>query len=355
MIDKIYKKIENGERISKKEGVALLKEGDFLEFGRLANIIRFRKHPQRVVTFILDTNINYTNICYVGCSFCAFFRKKTDKDAYTLSIDDLIEKIKKANKKGVTTALIQGGLNPEIPYSYYIDLVRELSKFSVHVHAFSPPEIDLMCKISSKSVDEVFEDLKKAGLTTMPGGGAEILSERVRKIISPKKISTKRWLEIMEKAHRHGIKTTATMMFGHIETDEDIVEHLEHIRSLQDKTKGFSAFICWDFKHENNELGKRVKRKVTAVDYLRLVAFSRIYLDNFDNIQASWASQGKDTGEVALHFGANDMGSMLIEENVMRQAGFRVKAGIDEIASLIKKAGFQPALRTTDYRIIKYL
>ncbi len=354
-MEKIYEKIENFERINPEEGVKLLKNGDFLELGRLANRIRFKKHPTDIVTFILDTNINYTNICYVGCSFCAFYRRKDDKDAYTLSIDDLIKKIEEAQSKGITTALIQGGLNPDLPYSYYLDLVRELSKSSVHVHAFSPPEIDLMCKIAQKSVDEVFEDLKNAGLTTMPGGGAEILTERVRKEISPKKISTDRWLEIMEKAHKHGIKTTATMMFGHIETEEDIIEHLDRIRQLQDKTCGFSAFIAWDFKKENNELGKRVKRSVSGIDYLKIVAIARIYLDNFDNIQASWASQGKDVGEVALHFGANDMGSMLIEENVMRQAGFRAEASVDEIARCIRKAGFKPALRTTDYKIVKML
>ncbi|WP_025209860.1 cyclic dehypoxanthinyl futalosine synthase [Hippea sp. KM1] len=354
-MEKIYDKIRNFERISKDEGVRLLKEGDFLVLGELAGLIRFKKHPQRIVTFILDTNINYTNICYVGCAFCAFYRKKTDPDAYTLSIDDLIKKIEEAESKGIETALIQGGLNPELPYSYYIDMVRELSKSRVHVHAFSPPEIDLMCKVSNKTVDEVFEDLKGAGLTTMPGGGAEILTERVRSKISPKKISTDRWLEIMKTAHKHGIRTTATMMFGHIETEEDIIEHLDRVRAVQDETGGFSAFIAWDFKKENNELGRQVNRSVSGIDYLKIVAISRIYLDNFDNIQASWASQGKDIGEVALHFGANDMGSMLVEENVMRQAGFRALASVEEIAEIIRKAGFKPALRSTDYRIVNYL
>ena len=355
MIEQIYEKVLNFQRINKEEGVKLLKEGDFLTLGKLANKIRFKKHPEKVVTFILDTNINYTNVCYVGCSFCAFYRKFHDKDAYTLSISQLINKIEEAQSKGITTALIQGGLNPELPYEYYLNLVRELSKSTVHVHAFSPPEIDLMSKISGKSVDEVFEDLKRAGLTTMPGGGAEILSERVRKRISPKKISTDRWLEIMEKAHDHGIRTTATMMFGHVETEEDIIEHLDRVRELQDKTGGFTAFIAWDFKKENNELGKVVNRTVTGIDYLKIVAIARIYLDNFDNIQASWASQGRDVGELALHFGANDMGSMLIEENVMREAGFRAQASVEEIASVIRKAGFKPALRTTDYKIIRYL
>lgn len=354
-MDSIYKKIESGERISRKEAVDLLKYGDFLKMGKLANSVRFKKHKEKTVTFILDTNINYTNICYVGCLFCAFYRTKDDSDSYSLSISDLRVKIKDAEKAGVTTALIQGGLNPDLPYSYYLDMIKELSKSFVHIHAFSPPEIDLMSKISKKSIKDVLQDLKDSGLTTIPGGGAEILSERVRKRISPKKIDTNRWLEIMEEAHKLNIKTTATMMFGHIETEEDIAEHLERIRELQDKTHGFSAFIAWDFKKENNDLGKHVNRTVTGIDYLKIVSLSRIFLDNFDNIQASWASQGKDVGELALHFGANDMGSMLVEENVMRQAGFRAQSTVEEIADIIKKAGFKPALRTTDYKIVDYL
>ena len=355
MMNRIYKKIDNGERITKKEAIELLEKGDFLKLGELANKIRFKKHPEKTVTFILDTNINYTNICYVGCMFCAFYRNRNDKDAYTLGIEQMRIKIKDAEKKGIETALIQGGLNPAIPYKYYLEMVRKLSKSSVHIHAFSPPEIDLMAKISKKSIKEVLIDLKNAGLTTIPGGGAEILAENVRKRISPKKIDTDRWLEIMKEAHNLNIRTTATMMFGHVETKKDIVEHLIRLRELQDETHGFSAFIAWDFKKENNELGKRIERSVTGIDYLRIVAISRIILDNFDNIQASWASQGKDVGEIALHFGANDMGSMLVEENVMRQAGFRAESTIEDIAYVIKKAGFQPALRSTEYKIVKYL
>ncbi len=354
-MNSIYEKIEQGARITKKEAIRLLKEGDFLKLGEYANMVRFRKHPENIVTFILDTNINYTNICYVQCLFCAFYRDVEDKEAYTLSVEQLKDKIKEAEEKGIATALIQGGLNPNIPYAYYVDMVRKLSESSVHVHAFSPPEIDLMSKISKKSVKNVLIDLKNAGLTTIPGGGAEILSERVRKRISPKKINSDRWLKIMEEAHNLGMKTTATMMFGHIETEEDIVEHFERLRRLQDKTNGFSAFIVWDFKKDNNELGRKIKRNVTGIDYLRILALSRIFLDNFENIQASWASQGKDVGEVALHFGANDMGSMLVEENVMRQAGFRAYSSVSEIAEVIRKAGFKPALRTTDYTIVKYL
>ena len=354
-MESIYKKIENFERITKEEGLKLIKYGDFLRLARLANRIRFKKHPDRTVTFILDTNINYTNICNVKCSFCAFYRNQDDKDAYTFSIEELKQKIKSAEEKGIETALIQGGLNPNIPYAYYIDMVKELSKSSVYVHAFSPPEIDLASRISGKSIRDVLIDLKDAGLKTIPGGGAEILSERVRKKISPRKISTNSWLDIMRQAHKVGIMTTATMMFGHIETYEDIMEHFERLRNLQDETHGFRAFIAWDFKKENSALGKMVTKDATGIDYLKIVAMARIYLDNFDNIQASWASQGKDVGEIALHFGANDMGSMLVEEHVMERAGFRAESSVEEIAALIKKAGFTPALRTTSYNIVRYL
>ncbi len=354
-MNSIYKKIENFERITEEEGLKLIKYGDFLQLAYLANKIRFKKHPDKTVTFILDTNINYTNICSIKCSFCAFYRDKDDKDAYTFSIEKLKQKIKNAEGKGIETALIQGGLNPDIPYSYYIDMMRELSKSNVYVHAFSPPEIDLMSRISGKSIRDVLKDLKNAGLKTIPGGGAEILSEHIRKKISPRKISTNSWLDIMRQAHKLGIMTTATMMFGHIETYKDIIEHFEHLRNLQDETHGFRAFIAWDFKRENNALGKMPIKDATGMDYLKIVAMARIYLDNFDNIQASWASQGKDVGEIALHFGANDMGSMLVEEHVMEQAGFRAESSVEEIAELIKKAGFKPALRTTNYSIVQYL
>lgn len=341
-------------RVSKKEALELFNI-DLLELGKMAQSVRFQKHPTKLVTFIADTNINYTNICTVKCSFCAFYRNKNSKDAYVLTIDQLKQKAIAAKEAGLSTVLIQGGLNPEIDYSYYIKMVEELSNIGIHVHAFSPPEIDLMCKISNKSPKEVFEDLKKAGLSTMPGGGAEVLSERVRKKISPNKINTDRWLEISRQAHKLGIKTTATMMFGHIETKDDIIDHLDNIRRLQDETHGFRAAIAWDFKPENTALKKFVANKATGIDYLKILAISRIYLDNIENIQASWASQGKQIGQIALFFGANDLGSLLFEENVMAQAGFRLTATIEELGNLIKQAGFIPALRTTNYEIVRYL
>ncbi len=342
-------------RINLKDGISILKNEDFLEIGKKANEIRRNLHPENIVTFIADTNINYTNICESKCSFCAFYREKNSSEAYTMGIDEIEEKIKEAEKLNITTALIQGGLNSKLPYSYYLKMMEKITRYSVHIHIFSPPEIDLLSKISGKSVDEVFKDLKKRGMKSMPGGGAEILSDRIRKKISPKKISSKRWLEIMEIAHKNGIKTTATLMFGHIENEEDIVLHLDEIRKLQDKTNGFTAFIMWDFKEKNNLLGEKIGKKSSPYDYLRLLAFSRIYLDNFKNIQASWASQGKEIGELALYFGANDFGSLLLEENVMKEAGFRITSTIEEIGNIIKNSGFKPALRDTFYKIVKFL
>ncbi len=342
-------------RISFKDGISILKNEDFLKLGNWANKTRKKLHPEGIVTFIADTNINYTNICDSKCSFCAFYREKNDSESYTMSVEEVEEKIKEAERLNITTALIQGGLNSELPYSYYLELMERITKYNVHIHIFSPPEIDLLSKISGKSVDNVFKDLKKRGMKTMPGGGAEILSERVRKKISPKKISSDRWLEIMEIAHKNGIKTTATLMFGHLESEEDIVLHLDRIRNLQDKTNGFTAFIMWDFKEKNNPLGEKIGKRSSPYDYLRLLSFSRIYLDNFKNIQASWASQGKEIGELALYFGANDFGSLLLEENVMRKAGFRITSTIDEIAETIKNSGFKPALRDTFYNIIRFL
>ncbi len=342
-------------RISLKEGISLLKNEDFISLGKKANEIRKSLHPDGVVTFIADTNINYTNICNSKCLFCAFYREEGDEDAYTMEIEEIVKKIKEARERGITTALIQGGLNEKLPYNYYLEMMEKISNLGVHIHIFSPPEIDLLSRISGKNVEEVFDDLIKRGMKSMPGGGAEILSDKVRKKISPKKINSDRWLEIMEIAHKKGLKTSATMMFGHIEGIEDIVEHLDKIRKLQDKTHGFTAFIMWDFKEKNNKLGEKIGKRSSPYNYLRLLSFARIYLDNFENIQASWASQGMEIGELALFFGANDFGSLLFEENVMKEAGFRITSTIENIARTIRKNGFKPALRDTFYNIIKYL
>ncbi len=352
-VDEIYKKIERRERINKEEGIFLLKNGDLLIMGDLAHGIRMKKNDPYTVTFIMDTNINYTNICYTKCSFCAFYRD--EKRGYTLSIDELKEKVIQVKKNGIDTVLLQGGLNKNLPYSYYLNMIETLTSIDgIHIHAFSPPEIDLMSRISGKSVEEVLIDLKNRGLKTIPGGGAEVLSERVRRIISPHKISARRWLEISKRAHLLGLKTTATMMFGHIEREEDIVEHLNNLRNLQDETGGFTAFIMWDFKPGSTPLSKKVKHPATACEYLKILSFSRIYLDNFSHIQAS-SSQGNDVRQMALFFGADDFGSMLLEENVMRSAGFVEHSTAEEISHIVRVAGFKPALRTTDYKILRFI
>jgi cyclic dehypoxanthinyl futalosine synthase len=352
-IDDIYKKIEKRERINKEEGIFLLKNGDPIIMGNLAHNIRMKKNNPHIVTFIMDTNINYTNICYTKCSFCAFYKDK--EHGYTLSIDELREKVIQAKKNGIDTVLLQGGLNKNLPYSYYLNMIETLTSINgIHIHAFSPPEIELMGKISGKSIKEVLIDLKNKGLKTIPGGGAEILSEEIRKTISPHKTSTKRWLEISKEAHLLGFKTTATMMFGHIEKEEDIVEHLNNLRNLQDETEGFTAFIMWDFKLGSTPLSKEVKHPATAYEYLKILSFSRIYLDNFSHIQAS-SSQGNDVRQMALFFGADDFGSMLLEENVMKSAGFVEHSTIAEISHIIKDADLKPALRTTDYKILRFI
>ncbi len=324
---------------------------DFYELEEEASAVRFAKNPLKTVSFVVDTNINYTNICNTKCSFCAFYKDEKSTESYTMSIEEILQKVEKLQGLGVETLLIQGGLNEAIKYEYYLDMIRELKEHfpKLFVHAFSPPEIDLMSRISCKTTSSVLSALWDSGLRTIPGGGAEILTEDVRKKIAPLKISSDRWLEIMRIAHNLGYRTTATMMFGHIETHEDIINHLIKLRTLQDETGGFTAFISWDFKPLNNALRDK-KRDVSAFDYLKIVAISRIVLDNFDHIQASWSSQGKKIGQLALYFGADDLGSILVEENVMRLAGHRNVASVAEIEQLIKDAGFIPVKRNPLYK-----
>jgi len=354
-LDKLYYKIYDGARIYKDEVVELLKYGDLNVLGELANRIRFAKNPKNIVTFVVDTNPNYTNICISECLFCAFYRRKGDKDAYLLSVDEVVEKARRAYKLGATTLLLQGGLNPDVSYGYYIELVKRLREAlpNMHLHLFSAPEIDFMAKISGKSYEEVLSELYNLGLRTIPGGGAEILSDRVRKIIAPKKIDSKTWLDIHRIAHNIGFKTTATMMYGSLEDYEDIAEHLNVIRNLQDETNGFTAFIYWSFKPKNTMLYKRVRYGKGYTEYLRMTAISRIYLDNFSHIQASWFSEGKKVGSIALHYGADDFGGVLIEENVLKSADFVNISSIEEVKSIIRDAGFIPAERNTLYEILK--
>ncbi len=351
----IQSKIRSGERLTAEDGRFLLEKGELLDLGSLANEIRFRKNAERCVTFVVDTNPNYTNICHIDCIFCAFYRHPGESGEYTYSVDHMIRSFKESASKGVTTVLLQGGVNPAVPFEYYLEMVRRTVQEVPEVapHFWSTSEIIGMAEVSGLAVPQVLQRLWDAGQRTIPGGGAEILSDRVKKKISSKKGTSTDWLNVMREAHRIGFKTTATMMYGHLEKDEDIIEHLEVIRSLQDEFHGFTAFIPWSFKPGNTPLEKIIPHYATATQYYRLIAFSRIYLDNFDHIQASWFSEGKKAGQIALHFGADDFGGTLLEENVHAAANFVNKTNTEECIDLIHGAGFDAAQRTTLYEILK--
>ncbi len=351
----VFECVRAGRRISREEGVFLLKNADLLDLGALANEIRFKKNPEPRVTFVVDTNPNYTNICNIDCIFCAFYRHPGEEDAYTYGVDEMIAKFKESAAKGVTTILLQGGVNPALPLEYYLELVERTVKEvpGVTPHFFSTSEIIGMAQVSGLTIPEVLQRLWHAGQRTIPGGGAEILSDRVKKKISHLKGTSADWLNVMREAHKIGFKTTATMMYGHLEKDEDIVEHLEAIRQLQDEYHGFTAFIPWSFKPGNTPLEKIIPHYATANQYYRIIAFSRIYLDNFDHIQASWFSEGKKAGQIALHFGADDFGGTLLEENVHAAANFVNKTNTEECIDLIHGAGFSAAQRTTLYEIVE--
>jgi cyclic dehypoxanthinyl futalosine synthase len=340
-----------GERLSLEEGIILLEEAELLELGRAADQIRQRLHPQGRVTYIIDRNINYTNVCTCQCRFCAFYRRPDDADAYILGKDELFLKIEETISAGGTELLIQGGLHPNLQLDYYIDMLQSIKKrFDIHIHSFSPPEIIHLAHQSGLSISGVLRLLQKAGLDSLPGGGAEILVDRVRKKISPRKIGWRQWMEVMDRAHRLGMKTTATMMFGHVETTAERVLHMVRVREQQDTTGGFTAFIPWSFQPRNTDLGGST---AGSVEYLRTLAVARIMLDNIPNIQASWVTQGAKIAQVALSFGANDFGSTMLEENVVRAAGVNYRVALQEIHRCIKDAGFIPAQRRTDYTIIK--
>ena len=357
VLDTVRSKVEAADRITNDEALFLMREANILDLAPLAQTVRRRHNPQDDVTFVVDTNLNYTNVCDAYCTFCAFYRTERDDDAYTHSVDEVMEMLAQARDKGVTTVLMQGGLNPKLPFHYYLDLVSESRRRypDIHPHFFSAPEIMKMSEVSGLSVHDVLAQLKDAGLQTIPGGGSEILSNRVKHKISrlfPKgKVDD--WTLVHSEAHKLGYKTTATMMYGHLEDDEDVVEHLDHIRQVQDENCGFTAFIPWSYKKDNTALGKRVKQEAGPNSYLRVMAVSRIYLDNFPHIQASWFSEGKKTGQVALHFGGDDFGGTLFDENVMQEAGFYNRTTVDEVCNIIRDAGFTPVQRNTLYDIVK--
>ena len=355
----------SNKRITKEEAVELYKYADLLELGELANEARKKYYPDsKPVTFIIDRNINYTNICTAACRFCAFAFWPGDKRGYVNPYEVIHKKIKELVDLDGTQVLFQGGHNPELNIDYYIDLFKKIKTYFSHItlHALSPSEIDHICNVSNFDTETVLKKLINAGLNSIPGGGAEILVDRVRNIISPLKIKSDRWLEVMKTAHRLGLKTTATMMFGHVETLEERIEHMEKIRNLQDKTNGFTAFISWTFQRENNPLGKELSARrlspwtsPTSIDYLKTLALSRIYLDNIANFQSSWVTQGIEIGQVALTFGANDMGGTMLEENVVSAAGTYHKVHVEEIIHAIHRSGRDAAQMDTQYNILKVI
>jgi cyclic dehypoxanthinyl futalosine synthase len=348
--ENVQDKVRAGERLSREEGIALLRDGSLLELGSLADAVRQRLHPEGVVTYIIDRNINYTNICTAQCAFCAFYRDLPSKEGYLLTKRELSEKIEETLALGGNQILLQGGLHPDLGIEFYEELFPWIKKnYPIWIHGLSPAEVKHICKISNLSTEEALRRLRAAGLDSIPGGGAEVLSDRVRNIIGIHKGSTADWLEVMEVAHAQGMKTTATMMFGHVETLEERVDHLLHLRDLQDRTGGFTAFIAWTFQPTNTALAGE---ELTSFQYLRTLAVARVMLDNFPSVQASWVTQGGKIGQVSLRFGANDFGSLMIEENVVSAAGAHFRLTEAEIARAIQEAGFVPKRRTMHYEIV---
>lgn len=347
-LDDVFTKAMTGARLDFEEAWLLYEEAPFHLLGKLAHTMRMRKHSQTVVTYVVDRNINYSNICVCGCRFCAFYRTPGEDGGYLLSRAELAEKIEETLALGGTQILLQGGHHPDLPLSYYEDLLQFVKdRYPIHIHAFSPPEITHFARLEHCDVGTVIARLRAAGLDSIPGGGAEILVDAVRKRVSPNKCSTAEWLAVMEEAHRQGLRTTATMMFGHEEEPQHRLEHLFALRDLQDRTGGFTAFIPWAFQPDNTAIQRP---PATAVSYLRLLALSRVVLNNFDNLQASWVTMGPRVAQLALFFGANDFGSTMIEENVVAAAGVQFRLSIAEIQRIIAAAGFRPQQRTMAYQ-----
>jgi cyclic dehypoxanthinyl futalosine synthase len=350
-IKKTIQKAEKGKRLDADEGLALFQKADLLTLGELANGARKRIHPERLVTFVVDRNINYTNVCVNKCAFCAFYRELDSPEAYILPNEEIFKKIEETIAQGGTQILMQGGVHPELGMEYFEDLFSAIkSRYTIQIHSLSPAEITFLSDKTNISIADTLKRLRAAGLDSIPGGGAEILVDRVRKKVSPNKIRWRQWAAVMKEAHIMGMPTTATMMFGSVETDKEVVEHLVRLRNIQDETNGFTAFIPWTYQPGNTKLGGR---SATAVEYLKVLALSRIILDNFRNIQASWVTQGAKIAQVALEFGANDFGSTMIEENVVAAAGVTFRMTRQEIVNLIQDAGYVPAQRDTRYNVLK--
>ena len=341
-----------GDRLTPQEAASLYEKHSVFELGRMAHAARMRLHPDDIVTYIVDRNINYTNVCVSGCKFCAFFRAPGDAEGYVLSREELVRKVAETVELGGYQILLQGGMNPDLPLSFYEDMLRFLkAEFpAVAIHGFSPTEIWYLGEDSGLGVAEVVRRLVAAGLDSIPGGGAEILTDHMRQWVSPRKCTADQWLAVMREAHAQGLRTTATMMFGQGEDLEERIEHLEKIRALQDDTGGFTAFIPWSFQPENT---RNPQPEASSTEYLKTLALSRLYLDNVPNIQASWVTQGPQVGQLALFWGANDFGSTMIEENVVAAAGVHFRLPESKLRSLVESAGFIPRRRTMDYTLLE--
>lgn len=350
-VEAVLDKVCRDERILPEEALALLRSRQLQKVGQGADYVRRKKHPHNMVSFLIDRNINYTNVCVARCTFCNFYRRPGDPEGYILPLEEIFKKIEETLQLGGTGILMQGGMHPQLKIDYYENLLRSIrERFRIHLHCFSPPEIVVLARLSKISLREAISRLKAAGLDSIPGGGAEILVERLRDENSPGKCSAEEWLEVMRVAHQEGLLTTATMMIGGGETPEERIEHLDRIRRLQDETGGFVAFIPWTVQLDGTDMQATIHEEVGPVEYLMLLAVSRIYLDNIRNIQVSWLTQGLKVAEIALHFGANDVGSIMIEENVISTAGAHYQANRNDLLRVIESAGFIPAQRDTLYR-----
>ena len=354
LIDKVLE----GKRISSDEALELYRL-PLEELGALAtarrNLAKEKSYGGRgreIVTYIADRNINYTNVCNVYCKFCAFYRTERDEDHYVLSLEQIDQKLDELSAAGGVQILMQGGHHPKLQFQWYVDLLQHIRKKYPHIniHGFSPPEFQHFAETFRMPLRDVIAEFKSAGLGSIPGGGGEILVDRVRKRISPLKINSDEWLEVMQVAHELGLKSSATMMFGHVETIEERVEHLQRIRNQQDRSGGFTAFICWTFQPQHTVL--KVKQPTGVSEYLRTQALARIFLDNIDNIQSSWVTQGPDIGQIALRYGANDFGSVMMEENVVSSAGTTFRLDAAQIESLIRGAGYEPRRRNNWYELL---
>ncbi len=351
-VNNLLEKSVAGERLSPEEGLRLLESNDLAALGRAADEVTRRMHPEPYRTYNIDRNINYTNVCTAVCDFCAFYRSPKSPEGYVLERKVLLEKIQETVDIGGEQILMQGGLHPDFKIEWYEELLSDIKEHfpQVNVHGFSPPEIYHFTKVNKLSLREVLERLRAAGLGSLPGGGAEILVDRVRKQITRGKVLSDDWLEVNRVWHELGGRSTATMMFGHVETLAERIEHLDRLRQLQDETGGFTAFICWTFQPEHTDMADIAP--TGAHEYLKTNAVARLYLDNFANLQSSWVTQGLKVGQMALLYGANDMGSLMLEENVVSQAGTVHHLSLEQIRGAISDLGYQPRQRNVFYELV---